>query len=134
MLRLFALVACLTLPIAVGCGPAGPTKHAVQGQVTLDGQPIAEGKILLRDPTRQVGSVEASIVDGAYELETLPGPKRVEITALKEVPLPGGRANVEGDTTTFVEAIPARYNSKSTLELEIDSDLDQQNFELTSKR
>lgn len=127
---LFTLVVCSAL---VGCGSSGPTKFTIEGEVTLDGEPIKSGYILLRDPTRQVGSAEAPIVDGVYQIETLPGDKTVEITARKEVPLPGGRPNIEGDSTTFVEAIPARYNKKSSLQLKVDADRQQQDFELTTK-
>lgn len=133
MLRLSLLVAVIATPLLTGCGASGPTYHTVAGQVTLDGQPIASGKILLRDPTRQVGSVEASIVDGSFELKSLPGPKLVEISAQKEVPLPGGKPNIEGDSTRFVEAIPIRYNKQSKLELIVTADIYSQDFELTTK-
>ncbi|UUO05229.1 hypothetical protein M4951_17825 [Blastopirellula sp. J2-11] len=133
MLRLSIIVAILATPLLTGCGSSGPTRYTVAGQVTLDGQPITAGKILLRDPTRQVGSVEASIVDGSYELQALPGPKLIEISAQKEVPLPGGKTNLEGDSTRFVEAVPQRYNKSSTLELNVTEDLENQDFELKSQ-
>ncbi|EAQ79962.1 hypothetical protein [Blastopirellula marina] len=133
MLRLSLLVAIFATPILTGCGASGPTYHTVAGRVTLDGQPIAAGRILLRDPTRQVGSVEAAIVDGRFEVKALPGPKRVEISAQKEVPLPGGKTNIEGDSTRFVEAVPTRYNKSSTLELIVAEDLENQDFELKSQ-
>ncbi|MCC9609272.1 hypothetical protein LOC68_06055 [Blastopirellula sp. JC732] len=133
MLRISLTMVLLTLPFFLGCGDGGPATYTVKGNVTLDGQPISSGSILLRDPSRQVGSAEAQIVNGVYELETLPGDKSVEISARKEVPLPGGKTNIEGDSTTFVESIPARYNTKSTLQLKVDSNLNQQDFSLKTK-
>ncbi|TWT30022.1 hypothetical protein [Blastopirellula retiformator] len=46
---------------------------------------------------------------------------------------PAAKTNIEGDSTKFVEAIPVRYNQKSNLQLKVDADRQQQDFELTSK-
>ncbi|UUO05227.1 hypothetical protein M4951_17815 [Blastopirellula sp. J2-11] len=124
------LIACLA---AIGCGPVGPPKYKVEGRITFDGEPIESGYIWFRDKSGQVGSVEARIKQGVYQLESLPGLKLVEISMFKEAPLPGNKPNEEGDTTTLVEALPKRYNTESTLEVNVVPEMGSQDFELTTK-
>ncbi|EAQ79960.1 hypothetical protein DSM3645_05040 [Blastopirellula marina DSM 3645] len=119
--------------VTMGCGPTGPPKYLVKGGVTFNGEPIESGYIWFRDKSGEVGSVEARIKDGAYQLESLPGEKLVEISMFKEVPLPGGKPNAEGDTTMLVEALPERYNVQSILEVNVESNLEAQDFALTTK-
>jgi len=109
------LVICL-----VGCGESGPpqpSRTKVQGTVTLDGAPLEKGTISLTSEEdvrlgRPAGGSE--IVNGKYEMLVTPGKKQVAIRAPKE----SGQPDDTGLVPT-VESIPAKYNTKTELEAEV---------------
>jgi len=75
-------LACLLL--LVGCGPAAPKLYPVSGTVTLDGQPLADGKIYFR--TVENGQVDTlPVTAGKFSGQVLAGPRRVEIVAYKMI-------------------------------------------------
>jgi len=132
-MRLQLLSCCLLF--GLGCSPAatGPAEYPVTGTVTLDGAPIAEGRILFRkigDGDRGFG---AEIKDGKYSLNSEAGKVKIEITAAR--PVPGKFHSPNGTPEPVMEAIvPAKYNSKTTLEAEVKPSSDNTiPFELTSK-
>lgn len=101
-----------------GCGqPAtvGPAKTLVSGSVTFDQKPLARGQIVFvdskGDSPRQYGG---EIINGKYQLDVTPGPKRVEISARESN---GGPTSDPG--SNLRELIPEQYNTKSTLTAEI---------------
>ena len=67
-------------------GCAEPRGRAT-GQVTYEGEPVAKGAISFM-PADGNGSAEGGTIEnGKYVVENLPpGPKRVQITAVKDVP------------------------------------------------
>jgi len=107
-----------------GCG-GGST--SVSGEVTFDGQPLAEGNIRL-DPIGETETPSASalIEGGKYSIadsDLMPGKFHVSITATKKT----GRTvksfeKLEGDTgkvEEVVQFIPPAYNRDTTLEVEL---------------
>lgn len=86
--RFCAPIALLVLTLGlVGCGgsPDVP-RGAVQGQVTLAGQPLARGRILFIPLAPTTGpTVSATVINGRYELSEAAGPvagdQRVEVEA-----------------------------------------------------
>lgn len=85
--RYLALLLIMMSLVIVGCGgaPAVP-RGAVQGSVTVGGQPLAAGRILFIPLAPTTGPVaSARIVDGKYALEESEGPvvgqHRVEVEA-----------------------------------------------------
>lgn len=119
----------------VGCGGPSdaPTRVPVSGEVTFDGEPIAQGDIIFR-PEMEGGVTDAAkIKDGKYEMEVVPGKYRVEIRALREV----GPAKTldSGEAGPNLEPyIPENYNDKSDLSAEVkESGNDPFNFTLKSK-
>jgi len=129
----------LVLPAGLtGCsGSAGPTLAAVKGEVTLDGQPLAQGRILFEPAPGNTGPVAgASIINGRYDIPAdkgvAAGKQIVRINANKktgkQVPGMSGEPIDE-----LVEAIPPQYNAQSTLEREISPPAADLNFELSSK-
>jgi hypothetical protein len=107
--------------LLIGCGGCG--RQSIEGTVTLDEQPLAQGYINFRPLKEAKGSpVGAPIEGGKYALAglatELEGPFRVEITAVgktgRKVRDDSGREfDVEG------QVLPARYNTQSTLQVEI---------------
>lgn len=110
---LFALL------VIAGCGGGGADDYPVQGSVTLDGQPVAEGQIYFFAANREGTPQICNIVDGKFEGRVTEGQKRVEITATREssTPAPDGLPN-------YVSYIPAAYNTESTLTAEVKADGD----------
>ena len=132
VLRSVAL-AYLLLVLIVGCGPRGPKTYEVSGKVTLDGEPVADGEIQFRDPSRQSQSWAGKIVDGQYTMQSTEGNKRVEIIATREIQLGADAPSGEG-TANFEMYIPKEYNSNSTLTAEVTSSGNNTfDFELNSK-
>jgi len=132
----------LALLIAGGCDQKknGPERAAVSGRVTVDGQPIEQGSIGFFPSGSASGMTSGGpIQNGQFSipLQTGPivGPNRVQIHAARktgrQVPAALGQPGQMEEEQ--VEAIPPRYNSASTLQCEITSGSNQQNFELTSK-
>lgn len=111
-----------------GCDSGAIKRHAVSGEVTLDGVPVAEGNILFLPADTDSGADGARIEDGHYACQVTPGSKRVRITADRLIP---GKTDRTG-MPPHEQYIPARYNQATTLKADIDKshDLD---FKLTSK-
>ena len=126
LLPLLFITAGLTVP---GCSDAGDglPREAVNGTVTLDGQPLVEGTIQFApaDPTKNGVGGGAAIKSGhfsiAREYGLVPGSYNVSISA----PDRGGGAGkpqapgAGGRSALAKELIPAEYNAKSTLKVEI---------------
>ena len=127
----------LVLLTALGCG--GEDYIPIQGQVTLDGQPVVgPGTIAFYpEPGTESAGASAEIIDGKYQIPEEKGPSpgtfRVEI----RWPKPTGRKLPSLDPGMMVdervEAIPARYNSDTELKVDISSDQEEYNFDLKSQ-
>ncbi len=115
------LVTCACLPLA-GCAPK---PVAVEGQVTLDGQPINEAAIMFVPLEQGRAKTGALIVDGRFALPVkeglLPGRYRVEI--VDNPPLdsidhshPAGAAQVQPKQR---RQLPTVYTHNSPLRFEV---------------
>jgi len=97
----------------------------VSGKVTLDGQPLAHGQILLKDPEQKppreyIGAIE----QGAFRCDAPPGSLRVEIRCYEQ-------ASLEAEAR---QIIPAKYNDSSELTAELKlGEPPQLSFELNSR-
>lgn len=58
-----------------GCSPAGPERFAVQGRVTLDGQPVSEASIIFTPQGKGLAAA-AVIENGQYKLTGADGPSK----------------------------------------------------------
>ena len=130
------IAACLVS----GCG-SDSGRGAVSGKVTVDGQPLAEGVITFVPAAGTDGpSAGSEVKDGRYSIpaETgpVPGDYRVELRAQKKTgkmievgsPEPPGTKIPE-----TVEALPAMYNTKSTLKETIKVGNNPIDFDLKTK-
>lgn len=128
--RLLAVTAALAL---VGCGRRGPPTYPVAGTVRLDGTPVERGLIRLV-PTGAAAPVGAEITGGAYTLLAPPGEARVEITAAKVV---GRRKAYDAPDSPLVditaEAVPEKYNTLSTLTLDVRAGENRRDFDLVTR-
>jgi hypothetical protein len=131
-----ARVAATALSAAIlaagGCG-AGHNGHPtarLEGQVTVDGQPIHNGRIQFF-PIRGGGQpCDSEINDGHYLAELVPNGKvRVVFTSVKET---GKMIHEPGHTfPELVSIIPEQY--QSGIEIDVDGDNPKQDFKLVSK-
>ncbi|MCH2129085.1 MAG: hypothetical protein MK179_08070 [Pirellulaceae bacterium] len=124
---------CLVVMVAtllMGCGPSGPKTYSVSGTVSLDNQPLETGKIFLIDPAGRLDSDVGDIADGKFKFRAKPGSKRVELRAERQT----GEISHFGGAVT-AEALPARYNSQSTLTEEVTTNAKENvyTFELQSQ-
>lgn len=118
--RLFAswlVLAAVLAPGAAGCSAGdGPQKYAVNGVVTVDGQPLADVAVTFQPASPQARPEGASIRDGRFKLQAVTGSYKVSISAPRpasEKPKPGSLGVV------FVESLPASYNTATTLTADV---------------
>jgi hypothetical protein len=107
--------------------------------VTLDGRPLAAGRIRFFALTGGV-STQGEVRDGRYEIPADRGPTagkyRVELSVEKKtgrkVPdRDAGPGDLKDET---VEAVPARYNRESVLQIDYDPAADRpHDFDLNTK-
>ena len=127
-------IICLTIGLPVcGCGPKDP-RITIQGTVSLDGKPLAEGQVVFIPRNPSLGAAGGAIKDGGFTIRVYEGPHRVEINAQVEErrPVPANAPPEAG--STFRSIIPPRYNEKSTLEFDVQSAKDRPAFDLTSDK
>lgn len=133
MLRFFQWVAVLAL-LQTGCAEQAASIH---GKVTLDGEPVTAGSISFLPASSGGRKAAAAIEQGAYSIpateKLLPGSYRVEISWHK----PTGRKIASADPGMTAEetreVVPAKFNTESTLTVEISGGEAEKDFALTSR-
>jgi hypothetical protein len=100
----------------------------------LDGTPVARGQIIFSDPSRQTRSSSGEVVDGKFTFTASPGSKRVEITAMREVPGKMDTSNPGEERPLMEQYIPGKYNSDSTLTADVAAGSTTFEFKLESGR
>ena len=117
LLKTTCVAALLSAPLC-GCGK-GPKMHTVTGNVSYQGQPIAEGQIIFSATDGNSPAATVFIENGRYSVVTSAGVKTVRISATKET----GRI-VEGAMGVKyperIDFIPPNYNTATTLVRTID--------------
>jgi hypothetical protein len=128
------LAFCLIIGLT-GCG--AKSTPSVHGKVLLDGESVTQGSINFFSQDAKGSKASAAIENGVYALapesKLLPGKYRVEISWFK----PTGKKVASADPGVVIdetrEAVPAKYNTNSTLIAEIGSGDAEKDFALTSK-
>ena len=100
----FAMLLMLTL----GCG-GGPFVITVEGEVSYEGEPIANGNIAFVSTDPHIVDAAATIVDGKYKMEVQPGEKKVVLTATREA----GEIDPAMGARRRVSYLPVEYSSES---------------------
>ncbi len=118
----------MILLIATGCSDDGMVDIA--GQVTLDGNPVAQGTISFLPTDGKGASAEAVIKDGSYSLSMPQGKKRVAIHGFKKVGerYPWGKDNPPADI--LKEILPEEFNEKSEMTFDVVDDREDADFAL----
>lgn len=130
-MRLSLLAVGLLVPMLLGCGaekPTGPDRYPVSGTVTLDGKPLESGRISFDSPedaAQGVPPVSAEIEAGKYSLNSSLGTKTVRISQKVE----SGQDEITKEPI-MKEAIPAKFNKNSNLEVTVSDGENTANFDL----
>lgn len=109
----------------MGCGPGGPPepeRAVVFGEVTYQGKPIQDG--VIRFISDAGPSAQGPIRAGVYRIDHKGGVPvgdcRVEIEAYQEQDIKDvGTTLIEMPKRIGVQILPERYNTKSTLRIDI---------------
>jgi len=122
----FIPLACLLVAMfTTGCGADTNGRVPLAGQVYLDGQPLDRGSIEFH-PQDAAGAITGGVVkDGAFEIPAAqgatPGKYQVRVFAAgtgMEID-PNQPPGPESERQVAVERIPARFNLKSELEVDV---------------
>ncbi len=119
------MLMCVVLALLPGCGSPDSGRASVSGKVTFDGEPVKTGQVSF-EPQGQGRFGIAQIVDGAYQMPPQQGPTpgkyTVRVTAdrptgkpAQALPSAAGRPTGEA----YEQYIPAKYNERSELSVEI---------------
>ena len=137
--RLFAWAACLALGMSwiAGCGGPryqGDPRAAIEGSVSLDGQPVDGGTINFM-PVDSDGRVASALISGgryeiAEERGPTPGKYRVEISWNKPLG-PVDEENPDAPQPSE-QVVPAKYNQNTELERDVTAGKNELDFPLTS--
>src|SRR5581483_5970329 len=124
---LFLLALC-------GCSSGEPYPVPVRGTVSVDGKPLAEGKISFLTPGKVPEMLD--IKDGQYTGKVNWGERRVEIAAYRPYRVPDDApAHLRPLMAQGKENyLPRKYHRDSTLQAEVKASGDNEfNFELASE-
>jgi hypothetical protein len=113
----------------IGCG-AGDGAVEVAGDVTLDGKPIEEGVIHFMPVDGKSRTTSTFIRGGRFQTRVPPGKQRVEISSVQARPVRPGQ---DADSATGGEIVPAKYNTKSELQADVNRGKSPIRFELSTK-
>ncbi len=106
--------------ILPGCHD-GPTLYTVRGEVSHQGQTVAQGEIIFADSEGEGPTARGVIDQGQYTIQTTEGRKVVRITATRAT----GKMIEGAMGATYpevVDLIPKQYNSETTLQATVDTD------------
>lgn len=113
--RFAAVVA--TTALLSGCGDS--SFGIVRGRVTLDGVPVKDGVIQFTPVNKDAPTANCFIKDGAYSAKVPVTTHRVVISSPRTT---GGGKKSDSptlDESRVQESIPAKYNTKSELTVEV---------------
>ena len=123
--------------ITVGCGGLTDGRLQISGEVTFDGQPVADGYVTL-SPLGRGPSAGGRIQDGKFNIEREKGPMagkyRVVLQAMRETGrmIPIDPALPDDTVAETVQYLPARYNTRSQLTADLSPDNTHLVLELSS--
>lgn len=120
----------LLLVLVAGCSKGKPVGD-VQGKVTVNGQPLAEGAVRFIPVNGDTAATGGLIRNGEFQVEVPVAKQRVEISSNivdKEKTPP----NATADQIVMKSLVPARYNSQSNVTLDVVSGVNEVEYKLTN--
>jgi hypothetical protein len=112
------------LALAGGCGEANPLgRRAVDGVISLQGKPLESGWIRFEPEDARGVNSAGEIEAGKYHIDESqglpPGTYRVAISSPDESQVTKVEAAPGDERSLAKERVPAKYNTKSTLKVEV---------------
>ena len=138
------ILAGLCLASLAGCGGSskGPERAAISGTVTLDETPIQQGTIIFLPSGAKGGPTSGGVIEnGKYSIPAekgaVLGEHKIEIRSMtktgKQIPVLPPAASATGFVDEMVEAVPAKFNSNTTLTVTVESGFNVVDFDLKSE-
>jgi hypothetical protein len=112
-MRVHILIVMALAVAQMGCD-SGPKMYRVAGDISWQGQPVADGNINFLPDDGNVHPVTAKIVNGKYDARVPAGKMKVEIFADKDL---GYSEAMHQNVKTRL--IPPEYNSLSKLTFDV---------------
>lgn len=110
--------------------PEIATLGRVTGVITLDGQPLADADVTFQPEGEGRAAVGTTDSQGHYELvylnDAIVGPNLVSVTTFRD-------AADDGSTPEVPEKLPSRYQSDSSVKVEVEKGSNTFDFDLESK-
>jgi hypothetical protein len=133
ILHLFQLLAVLA--VAAGCNSQDPNRGEVMGLVTVNGQPAASGAVAFSPVDGQSPTSGGKIVNGEYSVKASIGTVKVAIRVPKII----GERKLYNTPDSPVqplmeETLPPEYNDRTTLTFDVKPGINEQNFDLKTKK
>ncbi|TWT61504.1 hypothetical protein [Rubinisphaera italica] len=132
----------VTFPL-LGCGGSdyeGPSRAAVSGTITLNGESIENGTISFQPRSSSNRAAGAIIVGGQYEISEGKGPNMgvydVIISSIineEEVPVIDSGEDTGETEMVGEQIIPSKYNEDTELKVTVDKSSHQFDFNLDSE-
>jgi hypothetical protein len=110
-----ATVLSILFAVLAGCGPSGPVRYPVSGEVTWEGEPVTKGYIVFEPADEAVAPDAGKIENGRYQTEVQEGKKKVRISAEREV----GPYNPVMGSPERQSYIPREYDAETMLEVTV---------------
>jgi hypothetical protein len=120
----------LGMIVAGGCSDKPPMGD-VQGIVTVNGQPLSEGGVRFIPVDGTTPTTGGTIRDGKFRVAVPVSKQRVEITA-SVIDREKTPPNPSNDQIVMKKLVPSRYNSQSTLEIDVVPGLNTPEYKLTN--
>ncbi len=122
----------LVILFVAGCSTSD-THGTIEGSVTLDGRPLAEGVVRFVPANGDSQTASAAILNGKYTANVPLGKNRIEFSAPKVI---GKRKMYETadspEVDVVTELLPERYNVQSELQMDVQPGTTQHKNELVS--
>jgi hypothetical protein len=125
-----SLLTLMAMSALLGCSNPDSGRASVSGKVTFDGEPVKTGQIEF-EPQGQGRFGIAQIVDGAYQMPSQQGPTSGKYTVRITANRPSGKpaqsmpeASGRPAGESYEQYIPAKYNERSELTVEIGAEPD----------
>lgn len=118
--RFVFVLVCL---VVCGCGgqPEGPSKYSVSGIVTLNGEPLPDGDVILRAVDGN-HAYAGKILQGLFTFEAEAGTKNVEFRSYRVVPGKTREDNPGEIVPVTEQVVPTKYNKATELTVQVEAD------------
>ncbi|WP_166828192.1 carboxypeptidase-like regulatory domain-containing protein [Thalassoroseus pseudoceratinae] len=127
-----AAFALWSAALFAGCGgESGPELGEVSGRVLLDGNAVEGASVKFSPVEGGRPSFGTTNANGDYELEYTED-RTGAVLGKHTVEISTGQVSGEESAAGNTEKIPAKYNTQTTLEVEVESGGNEHNFDLKS--